>query len=213
MRWWRKRWEESSQNTSFRRRVRVQEQRAQKYNRFLRGCQVACMIYGHVESTGSVGFVQYLLTGWWRPGSRYKMGSDLIGKQVRCLQKRPGRLVQEQIKRFRSTKNWIDMSGRSQSRLSRKLGWVSTNRSTRWRWRLNVNTLNFKFTSACRKKNHTRYHWILLMWPGQVTQIWMWYKLLECWRESNFVRFVDRIYEFMLWSEKFRPGYVWSGEA
>ena len=40
-------------NTSFRRRVSVEEQRAQKYNRFLRGSQIACMIYGHFPSTGA----------------------------------------------------------------------------------------------------------------------------------------------------------------
>ena len=37
--------------SSFRRRVCVEEQRAQKYNRFLRGRRIACMIYGHIQTT------------------------------------------------------------------------------------------------------------------------------------------------------------------
>ena len=35
----------------FRRRVSVEEQRAQKYNRFLRGRQIAYMIYEHIRAT------------------------------------------------------------------------------------------------------------------------------------------------------------------
>ena len=37
----------------FRRRASVEEQRAQKYNRFLRGRQIACMIYEHVSAAGA----------------------------------------------------------------------------------------------------------------------------------------------------------------
>ena len=40
-------------STSFRRRVSVEDQRAQKYNRFLRGRQIAYMIYDHFQSTGA----------------------------------------------------------------------------------------------------------------------------------------------------------------
>ena len=40
-------------NTSFKRRVSVEEQRAQKYNIFLRGRQIAHMIYGHFPTTGA----------------------------------------------------------------------------------------------------------------------------------------------------------------
>ena len=45
-------------NTSFRRRVSVEEQPAQKYNRFLR--QIAYMIYGHFQSTGAYDTAQGL---------------------------------------------------------------------------------------------------------------------------------------------------------
>ena len=47
-------------STSFRGRVGVEEQRAQKYNRFLRGRQIAYMIYGHFQSTGACDTAQGL---------------------------------------------------------------------------------------------------------------------------------------------------------
>ena len=40
-------------HTHFRTRVSVEEQRAQKHDRFMRGRQIACMIYEHFRSTGS----------------------------------------------------------------------------------------------------------------------------------------------------------------
>ena len=40
-------------STSFRRRVSAEEQRAQKYNRFLRGIQIACKIFLDTELHGS----------------------------------------------------------------------------------------------------------------------------------------------------------------
>ena len=42
----------------FRNRVSVEEKRAQKYNRFLRGRPVACMIYKHCRATGACEAVQ-----------------------------------------------------------------------------------------------------------------------------------------------------------
>ena len=39
-------------STSFRRRVSVEEQRVQKYNRFLRGREIADMIRDHFQSIG-----------------------------------------------------------------------------------------------------------------------------------------------------------------
>ena len=38
-------------NTSFKRRVSVEEQQAQRHNRFLRGRQIAYMIYDHFQAT------------------------------------------------------------------------------------------------------------------------------------------------------------------
>ena len=45
----------------FRRRASVEEQRAQKYDRFLRGRQIACMICEHYRATGAYEAVQGLL--------------------------------------------------------------------------------------------------------------------------------------------------------
>ena len=49
-------------NPHFRRRVSVEEQRAQKYDRFfiLRGRQIAYMIYEHFGATGAYEAVQSL---------------------------------------------------------------------------------------------------------------------------------------------------------
>ena len=44
----------------FRKRVGVEEQRAQKDDRFLRGRQIACMIYEHFRATGAYEAVQGL---------------------------------------------------------------------------------------------------------------------------------------------------------
>ena len=44
----------------FRKRVSVEEQRAQKYDRFLRGRQIACMIYEQFRATGACEAVQGL---------------------------------------------------------------------------------------------------------------------------------------------------------
>ena len=44
----------------FRRKVSVEEQRAQKYNRFLRGRQIAHMIYEYIRATGAFEAVQGL---------------------------------------------------------------------------------------------------------------------------------------------------------
>ena len=40
---------------------------------------------------------------------------------------------------------------------------------------------NLEFVSECQKKNHSQYHWSVVTWPGQLTQIWMWCKKsVEC---------------------------------
>ena len=44
----------------FRTRVSVEEHRAQKYDRFIRGRQIACMIYEHFRATGAYEAVQGL---------------------------------------------------------------------------------------------------------------------------------------------------------
>ena len=42
-------------------------------------------------SSRSIGFVQCLLTEWWRPRFRYKMGSDLVRNKWNAFGKRPRR--------------------------------------------------------------------------------------------------------------------------
>ena len=67
-------------NASFRRRVSVEEQRAQKYNRFLRGRQIAKMIYGHFQSTGAYDAAQHLshLFNIHRIDTRWDMNKKVI---------------------------------------------------------------------------------------------------------------------------------------
>ena len=47
-------------NVHFRKRVSVEEQRAQKFDRFSRGRQIAHMIYEHFRATGAYEEVQGL---------------------------------------------------------------------------------------------------------------------------------------------------------
>ena len=106
--------------TSFRKRASVEEQRAQKYNRFLRGRQIA------IESVGDFSINQSL---WYSSRSyricsilayrmddfqdfRFKMGSDLIGKRTwDTFGKRSWRFVQKQLQDSVlrcTTKNWVE---------------------------------------------------------------------------------------------------------
>ena len=69
----------------FRRRVSVEEQRAQKYDRFLRGKQIPFLIYEHVRATSACDAVQGLsdlfkktLTEWRPPRFRCMMGVSTI---------------------------------------------------------------------------------------------------------------------------------------
>ena len=47
--------------THFRKKISIEEQRAQKDNRFLRGRQIASLIYEYVRPTGSYDEIQGLL--------------------------------------------------------------------------------------------------------------------------------------------------------
>ena len=49
-----------STHVHFRKRVSVEEQRARKDDRFLRGRHIACMIYDHFRATGVYDAVQVL---------------------------------------------------------------------------------------------------------------------------------------------------------
>ena len=47
-------------NSHFKRRISLEEQKAQKQDRFLRGRQIAYLIYEYFRVTGSQGFCQEL---------------------------------------------------------------------------------------------------------------------------------------------------------
>ena len=65
-------------NSHFKRRISLEEQKAQKQDRFLRGRQIASLIYDHFRVTGSHDSVEnlhrpihYCSTKWWYSGIRF----------------------------------------------------------------------------------------------------------------------------------------------
>ena len=72
----------------FRKRVSVEEQRAQKYDRFLRGRQIVYMIYEHFRATGLLDLFKIRLQNndvqdfdvWWDQGlfSASEISTDVI---------------------------------------------------------------------------------------------------------------------------------------
>ena len=72
-----------------------------------------------------VGFVQYLIIGWWRPRFRYKMGQDLTWNNWFASGNCPGRLVQQKSCKVPNnfwqylrctTKNWVEIAWRRASK-------------------------------------------------------------------------------------------------
>ena len=106
----------------FRRRVDVEEQTAQKYYRFLRGRQVAHMIYDHSRATSAhhaaldlSDLFNVSLQGDDHSGFRYKMGPSSIICKWNTWRECPGQSVQVEDTRFCSasdrvghvwTRNW-----------------------------------------------------------------------------------------------------------
>ena len=81
-------------NQYFRRRVNVEEQTAQKYDRFQRGRQSAYMIYDHFlsnrrswRSSWPLRSLHCFFTRRWHAGFRYKMGTKFYNWQVKHLKK------------------------------------------------------------------------------------------------------------------------------
>ena len=70
---------------------------AQKYDQFLRGRQIAYMIYGHFRATGAYELVQYTFTEWWCPRFRHSMGSSSTISKWYAFSCDPGRIVQVKI--------------------------------------------------------------------------------------------------------------------
>ena len=87
-----------------RKRASVEEQRAQKYDRFLRGRQIAYMIHDHFRATGAyeavqrtLRLIQYSFAEWRCPRFRRLMGSSSIISKRYAFRCDPGRTVQFKI--------------------------------------------------------------------------------------------------------------------
>ena len=73
-------------NSHFKRRISLEEQEAQKQDSFLRGRQIAYLIYDYFRVTGSRWFCRKLCrlfhnhcsTKWWYSGIRFKVGRNSI---------------------------------------------------------------------------------------------------------------------------------------
>ena len=112
-------------NTSFICRVSVEEQRAQKQHRFLKGRQIASMINDHFSSYRSlrsssrpIRLVQNLPTEWRRSRFRYKMGPNSVRNNRVTSRECPGMFVQYEVARvpinFKlcwlcTNKNWMEI--------------------------------------------------------------------------------------------------------
>ena len=72
-------------NSQFKRRISLEEQKAQKEDRFLRGRQIAYLIYEYFRVIGAMGFYRELCrlicncsSKWWYSGIRFKVGRNSI---------------------------------------------------------------------------------------------------------------------------------------
>ena len=101
-------------DTSFRRRVSVEEQRAQKYNRFSRRRQIAYMVHGHFQSTGAYDAAQGLsdLFNFCLQNDAVRdfdtrWNQIFLRKNWNASGIRPRRFVQKLVARFRTASNSI----------------------------------------------------------------------------------------------------------
>ena len=95
-------------NSHFKRRVRLEEQKAQKQDRFLRGRQIAYLIYDHFRVTGSQRFcrelcrpIHYWSSKWWYSGIRLRVGRNFIVYDENPTWWHLGRIVQ-----IKNTRVW-----------------------------------------------------------------------------------------------------------
>ena len=108
MRWLRQPWRSfSTRRSNFLKRVSVEEQRAQKDDRFLRGRQIPYIIYEYFRATGgswtstrTLNSVQYTLTQWRCSRFRRQMRSCFIICEWNALRYDPGWIVQVKITEF-----------------------------------------------------------------------------------------------------------------
>ena len=95
-------------NTQFKRKVSLEEQKAQKEDRFLRGRQIAYLIYDHLRVTGSHWFrrelcrpIYYCSSKWWYSGIWFEMGRIFIINDENPIWWHQGRMVQ-----IKNTRVW-----------------------------------------------------------------------------------------------------------
>ena len=95
-------------NTQFKRKVSLEEQKAQKEDRFLRGRQIAYLIYDHLRVTGSHWFrrelcrpIYYCSSKWWYSGIWFEMGRIFIINDKNPIWWHQGRIVQ-----IKNTRVW-----------------------------------------------------------------------------------------------------------
>ena len=103
------------QNSQFKKKGSLQKQKAEKGDWFLRGRQIALMIYDYFRVTGAhdavLDYADFILrySSWWQySGIRYKMGlSSTVDVKKKSIRWCFGKSVQIQIARVRATQNRI----------------------------------------------------------------------------------------------------------
>ena len=95
-------------NSHFKRRISLEEQKVQKQDRFLRGWQIAYLIYEYFQVIGSQWFrrelcrpIHYCSSKWWYSGIRFKMGRNSFINDENPIWWHLGRIVQ-----IKNTRVW-----------------------------------------------------------------------------------------------------------
>ena len=101
-------------NSHFKRRVGLEEHKAPKEDRFLRGRQIAYLIYEYFRVTGSQRFcrelcrpIYYCSSKWWHSGIRFEVGRNFIVYDENPIWWHLGRIVQTKNTRVWETQNSI----------------------------------------------------------------------------------------------------------
>ena len=101
-------WNKIIHNSHFKRKISLEEQKAQKEDRFLRGRQIAYLIYDHFRVTWDPWFcrklhrpVHYCSSKWWYSGVRFKVGRNFIVYDENPTWWNLGRIVQ-----IKNTRVW-----------------------------------------------------------------------------------------------------------
>ena len=108
--------QKSSRIPSSRRRVSLEEQKAQKEDRFLRGRQIAYLIYEYFRVTGAndcgenyADLFTFVVRKWWYSGIRFKIGRNLIINDAKPIWWHLGKLVQLRIRESEKLKTVLEL--------------------------------------------------------------------------------------------------------